>query len=188
MKWHTLNAPAAAALWIGGGLLTLQPDVSARAARPGTAMLLLAALLFGRILLALGLRWSQPANPRSRIGLQLGLLGLGLFGAAQLVRALALVAPTLHMPISALGLLLLCGGLIVIGASALEASVEPGWQALPLMLGLSGLFLPIGAGVAGLPGLMVWTLFGAGWCWLGAILGAESGEPRTKNLEPRGRT
>lgn len=75
------------------------------------------------------------------------------------------------------GLVLLCAGLLILGSRLMLWHAGHGWQALPLLLGLLGLLLPMGAGVHGAPGLVSWLVFGLGWLWMGAIELAEGGEP-----------
>jgi len=107
-----------------------------------------------------------------------GLLGLGMIGAGCIaVSGAALAGSGRGDSALAPGLLLLSAGLLVVGSRLMLERAQCGWQALPLLLGLLGLLLPMGAGVHGTPGLATWLVFGIGWVWMGAVALAEALEP-----------
>lgn len=168
MKWSAWYGLLGGLLWTTGGLVGSDAVAGTPAMQQGAALLALASVVLGGALLGLARRWERAAGRSGRHGLRLGLAGLALFAAANLGRA-ALVPLSLTAPPFGLGLLLLDSGLVLLGSAALSGSAAVSWQALPLLLGLVGLFLPIGAGVAGVFGLAVWLVYGLGWCWLGAV-------------------
>lgn len=168
---NRLNPSGSALLF--GGLLWLLSGVripTAVLTRPtpfsldiGPYMLAPAALLLLAGMVGL-------ATPRLAALGAAGMLGLGAAAAGCIAVAGAGLAGSGRGD-SALapGLILLSAGLLLIGSRLMIERSRRGWQVLPLLLGLLGLLLPMGAGVQGAPGLASWLVFGLGWLWLGSI-------------------
>lgn len=184
--WSGWSCIIGGLLWAVGGVRVLRPpsaeyygpDVVAWIGNLAEIVLPLATLLLMFGLMGLDARWNVKGGRLARYGVGLGLGGLVLFAAAILLRGVSQLTAldTLVSPSTGLfpaGLVLLSLGLMLVGSAVLRQSSDVGWQALPLLLGLLGLFLPIGAGVAGVPGFVVWVTFGIGWIWLGSILCVE---------------
>lgn len=161
-------------LWVGSGMLRFADDLGL--SRPpdipawlGPALLLLA---LGSWLLPLAQLYRHGAfsAPRSsQFGFLLACAGLGLALAYAALQLLSRAGDAM-LPLLGIGIALLDAGLVVIGSGLLQSVRPRSWQSLPLMIGLLGLFLPLGAGVRGAPGLAVWIVFGLGWAWLGLVL------------------
>lgn len=179
MRWSGVYAALGGLLWAGGGLLqsALGARTQGASGSPGAALaavlLTVATLLLAAALPGLALRWERAVGRHGCLGLRLALVGLAAAAAAHLLPALPSVTGWLPPLLLASGLLTLSAGLLLFGNAALAGSAEAGWQALPGLLGMLGLFLPMGAGVAGLAGTVVWVLYGVGWCWLGLMLALE---------------
>lgn len=171
--------------WIIAGRYELEPTKNALL--PGTTWyLMLPALL----LLLVGLRgvymhWSASAGLHGRVGMVISTLGilLALVSIGYPPFAGNAAVPTAWPIVTfAAGLIGLNTGLLLLSAATMRATSESGWQALPLLVGLIGLFLPLGGGVSGLPGLIAWIVFGLGWVWLGYMLCTEQAAPRLAAL------
>ncbi len=184
--WSGWSCIVGGLLWAIGGVRVLRPpstgyygpDTIASIGEWAGTFLPPATVLLMIGLVGLDTRWNARGFWQARVGLALSLGGLAVFGATTRLRYMsalwALITPVLDSQrLFPAGLLLLSIGLIVIGGAVLRQSSDVGWQALPLLLGLLGLFLPIGAGVAGVPGFVVWVTFGLGWIWLGSIFCVE---------------
>lgn len=163
---------AGGALWIAGGMLG---GATSRWQPAANALVIAALLLLPLALLGLTARLQRRHGTAARWVHSLAWAGAGLAASS---RALHLAmgntgAGTLATTVFGVGIFLLCAALIVLGGGALQSATEPGWDALPLLVGLTGLFLPVGAGVAGAAGLVAWAIWGAGWIWIGYVLWQE---------------
>jgi len=163
---HSAAASATGgALWIAGGLL----EGTTQRWQPAADMLVAAAL---PLLLAalLGL----ASQLRSRLGRSfywvrgLACVGAAIAGSARLAAATLGMLP--GVPWFGVGVLMFGGALILLGSGALRTATQPGWEGLLLLVGLIGLFLPVGAGIAGTAGLTAWATWGVGWVWIGNVL------------------
>lgn len=194
-RWTALASMAGGVLWMIGGLNVL-PSAVVQPMLYYLARLALipAALLLFVTLPTLYYRWRVHPDRLARLGLgcSCSALALIMLGTLSDYFAVWRWVPLSHdsaTSIIALGLLLLSIGLVLLGSAILHRAEQPGWQALPLMLGLLGLFLPIGAGIDGLIGFVVWLLFGLGWLWIGGILWIErQGLPAPQQVTLRQRS
>jgi hypothetical protein len=124
-------------------------------------------------LLGLQQLYAEVLAGKGQVGFAIAFVGLGIVSTTLVARILGFAQ--LYMPNYAqgAGLTMLSLGLIVIGGAALHHHQHKSWQLLPLVQGLLGLFLPVGAGIQGLAGFVAWIVFGLGWCWLGVIMVVE---------------
>lgn len=168
--------------WMAAGILAAGQPPCEPALRYSLVKLLAAAalLLLGLSALALHLRWRCPhqrsADALGRVGAVGGLAGVGcaLLGIALDRRATWLGLALRADPPAALfgfGLLNLCVGLLLLGAGARRTASSPGWQSLPLLIGLLGLLgLLLHRSMDEPALLLVWMLFGLSWSWMSLAL------------------
>lgn len=168
--------------WMAAGLLAAGLPPSEPTLRYILVKLLTVAalLLLSPSLIGLHLRWRCPqqrgADALGRVGMVGGLAGVccALLGLALDQRETWLdlgLRGDWPAALFGFGLLNLCVGLLLLGAGARRAAQAPGWQSLPLLiglLGLQGLVLHRSMGEQAV--LLVWMLFGLSWSWMSLAL------------------
>lgn len=159
-----LSSALGGALWLASGML----GQSIGSKQPIADLLLIAALpLLLATLLGLATQLRARLGAAEYVVRSLAWLGAGMAGIARI--ATLLLGTSFAAPFG-LGIFLLSAALIVLGSRALRTANEASWEGLLLLVGLLGLFLPVGAGVAGVAGLAAWAVWGAGWICLGNVL------------------
>ncbi len=181
MKTLTQSKPAGIALVLGSALWLLSgiriPAAAAVASYTALSLDIGPYLLAPAALLLLAGLAGLITGPDATPGMA-DLLGLGIAATGCIAVAGAGLSGSGRGDLAlAPGLSLLSAGLLVVGSRLMMARARRGWQALPLLLGLLGLLLPMGAGVDGAPGLATWLVFGIGWLWMGGIALCENPAP-----------
>lgn len=158
------SSAAGGALWVVGGILG---GASNRWPLLAGTLVLAALPLLLATLLGLAARLQPRLGGSVRWVQGLAWAGAGLAGAARVVEP---VAGSSSAPLFGAGVFLLSAALMLLGSGALRTATEPGWEGMLLLVGLLGLFLPVGAGIAGTAGLAAWAIWGTGWIWIGNVL------------------
>jgi hypothetical protein len=169
-QWSGRSALLGGLLWSAAGGIAVADITAAQGIARLLTAVALALLVPG--VAALYERWRVQGEPLSTIAAFTAGGGI-VVTCVDLLTALLqrnAIRDVLVSPIGAVGVLLICGGLLLLGSVAMVGDQVRSWQSTLLLVGLVGLFLPLGAGVAGTLGSLVWIVWGLGWTWLGAIL------------------
>lgn len=174
-RWGGGAAVLGGLVWVAAGLLTSVGNAAASAWKVAPLLMIVALSLLLPGIVALYERWRVGREPLSTIG---AIAAAGGLVVTVVDLSIGLLEPNairaaLVSSLGALGILAICGGLLLLASLAMIDINVRGWQGMVLLVGLVGLFLPLGAGIADDVGTVVWIIWGLGWTWLGAILVVE---------------
>jgi len=174
-RWGGGAAMLGGFVWIAARLIAAD-NAAANAWNVTPLLMIIALSLLLPGILALHRRWRGERQPFSTIAAGVAMCGVLVTVVDLLiaVRGQPMINDALFSPCGTLGMLAVSGGLLFLASLTMIDVQVPGWQSTMLLVGLVGLFLPLGAGVAGEIGSMVWIIWGLGWSWLGAILVIEN--------------
>jgi hypothetical protein len=165
--------------WIGSGLSIWTPSfINLNELGPVYSRMVVSAFIGAILCVALGLLGLRQLYvgvlaDKARTSFVVAFVGLLVVAATLIAQSFGSLQSFPLARIQGFGLTMLSLGHIGIGGAALHDKQHQSWQQLPLVQGLLGLFLPVGAGIEGFPGFVAWSLFGLGWCWLGVIMVVE---------------